>query len=256
MKKAGSFRARAVLRTEPRRRQRRAPIGWRRRPLPVFLFDLDNTLYDADCYCFPWMHEHINTYLMRELDLEAGAADALRRHYWRAYGTTLAGLMRHHRVDPQFFLEAIHPSALSERVPAAPDLRRWLAALPGPAYVFTNSVASHAWRVLERLGVADRFQGIFDMETAAYQGKPHGIAYRRVLRALRVPAWRCIFFDDTLANLRAARWLGMQTVHISGPRRGTRSVHWRVRHLLAWSHPDSRDRSTGRTRPRGAVVVS
>ncbi len=209
-------------------------MAWRRRPLPVFLFDLDNTLYDADRYCFPWMHVHINAYLMRELGLDLEASDQLRRHYWRSYGTTLAGLMRHHTVDPHQFLDAIHPPALSADVPANPQLRRWLSQLPGPVFVFTNSVASHAWRVLERLGVADLVDDVFDMEVTDYQGKPHSHAYRQVLGLLRVPAWRCIFFDDMLANLRTARWLGMHTVHIQKGWRRSHSARSRVRLPILW----------------------
>ncbi|MBN2679669.1 MAG: pyrimidine 5'-nucleotidase [Acidithiobacillaceae bacterium] len=211
-------------------------LAWRRKALPVFLFDLDNTLYDADRYCFPWMHTHINAFLMRELGLEPEAADQLRRHYWRRYGTTLAGLLRHHPVDPRVFLEAIHPPALSADVPENMPLRHWLIRLPGPIYVFTNSVASHAWRVLERLQVADLVEDVFDMESAGFQGKPHHHAYRQVLRRLRIPAWRCVFFDDTLVNLRTARWMGMQTVHIEKKRRRARSAHQQVRALLSWEH--------------------
>ncbi len=189
--------------------------GWRRRPVPIFLFDLDNTLYDANRHCFPHMHAFIHDYLMRRLGLDETGASALRQHYWRRYGTTLAGLMRHHAVDPVEFLEAIHPPALAATVPPDRSLRQWLRHLPGPAFVFTNSVASHARRVLARLGVEDQFAGIFDMHFADYRGKPDAQVYRRILRSLRVPSWRCIFFDDSRANLRTARWLGMQTVHIS-----------------------------------------
>jgi putative hydrolase of the HAD superfamily len=216
--------------------RKRRLLGWRRSALPVFLFDLDNTLYDADRYCFPWMHEHINAFLMEELGLKMEAADQLRRHYWRTYGTTLAGLMRHHTVDPRVFLKAIHPPVLSAQVPENPELRRWLVQLPGPVFVFTNSVASHAWRVLERLGVADIVEEVFDMETAGFQGKPHHHAYHQVLKRLKVPAWRCVFFDDTLTNLRTARWMGMRTVHIEKSRRRSRSAHNRVSSLMRWRY--------------------
>jgi len=211
--------------------------GWRRRPLPVFLFDLDNTLYDADRHCFPHMHACMHAYLMRRLELDETAASALRQHYWRRYGTTLAGLMRHHAVDPMEFLEAIHPPALAATVPQDRELARWLRSLPGPAFVFTNSVASHARRVLARLGVEEQFLGIFDMHFAGYRGKPDPQVYRRILRQLRVPSWRCIFFDDSRANLRTARWLGMGTVHLGRrrhPGRVARVIHpaqWRVSRL-------------------------
>ncbi len=212
-----------------------ARCGWRRRPIPIFLFDLDNTLYDANCHCFPRMHAFIHDYLMRRLDLDEAGASALRQHYWRRYGTTLAGLMRHHDVDPVEFLEAIHPPALAATVPEDAGLRQWLRHLPGPAFVFTNSVASHARRVLAQLGVEDQFVGIFDMHFASYCGKPDAEVYRRILRELRVPSWRCIFFDDSRANLRTARWLGMHTVHISRRRHPGKGAD-RVRTPIQWRH--------------------
>ncbi len=170
---------------------------------------------------------------MAELGLDLREAQEMRERYWRRYGTTLAGLMRHHRTDPVRFLEAIHPPGLADSVPPDPGLQEWLPRLPGPAYVFTNSLASHAARVLERLGVAGEIAGIFDMVHAGYGGKPDPQAYRRLLRQLRVPAWRCIFFDDSRANLRTARWLGMQTVWVHPRRRRRGQVgspgEWRYR---------------------------
>mgnify|MGYP000078263613 CR=1 FL=1 len=35
-------------------------------------------------------------------------ADRLRQHYWDAYGTTLAGLMREHDIDPAPYLTDVH----------------------------------------------------------------------------------------------------------------------------------------------------
>ncbi|MGC9238063.1 MAG: pyrimidine 5'-nucleotidase [Acidithiobacillus sp.] len=220
--------------------------------MPIFLFDLDNTLYDANRHCFPHMHAFIHDYLMRRLGLDETGASALRQHYWRRYGTTLAGLMRHHAVDPVEFLESIHPPALAATVPPDRSLRQWLRHLPGPAFVFTNSVASHARRVLARLGVEDQFAGIFDMHFADYRGKPDAQVYRRILRALRVPSWRCIFFDDSRANLRTARWLGMHTVHISHRRHPVKGA-LQLASPAQWRRPlegFGRDRRTATVRSR------
>ncbi len=214
------------------RRRRRPSI--RRHAVPIFLFDLDNTLFDADRHCFPWMHEHINAYLMTHLQMDRSAADALRRDYWQRYGSTLAGLLRHHTVDPCAYLEAIHPPVLSRSVPADPALGRMLAALPGPAYVFTNSVASHAQRVLERLGVAHQVSAIFDVAACGFTGKPQLGAYRAVLRSLGVPAARCWMFEDTLANLRSARQLGMHTVYVGRLGRRAHSAQRKLRSLTSW----------------------
>ena len=238
MRRTVSGRGRASRRSAPfRPRGPLAPwLGWRRRPVPVFLLDLDNTLYDANTWCFPGMHQYIHGFLMAELDLDLREAEELRERYWRRYGTTLAGLMRHHQVDPLRFLEAIHPPGLADAVPPDPGLEDWLSHLPGPAFVFTNSLASHAARVLERLGVGKHVAGIFDMVHSGYGGKPAPLAYRRLLRQLRVPAWRCVFFDDSRINLRPARWMGMQTVWVH-PRRGWPGQGGRDRRVPALQEP-------------------
>ncbi|MEY2341874.1 pyrimidine 5'-nucleotidase [Acidithiobacillus sp. IBUN Pt1247-S3] len=189
-------------------------LGLRRRPWQVYLFDLDNTLYDANVHCFPQMHRYMHAYLEERLGLDRAAAELVRQRYWRRYGTTLAGLMRHHDTDPQEFLRAIHPPALAASVPANPRLDRWLASLDGPAYIFTNSVAAHAERVLERLQVRQHFLGIFDLPAADLRGKPDAQAYRRLLRLYGVPACHCHFFDDSRANLHTARLLGMRTTWV------------------------------------------
>ena len=197
-------------------------LGLRRRRWPVYLFDLDNTLYDANVHCFPQMHGYMHGYLQESLGLNAAEAAALRQRYWRRYGTTLAGLMRHHDIDPHEFLRAIHPPALAETVPQNSRLARWLASLDGPCYVFTNSISAHAERVLARLGVDGQFLGIFDLAAAQLCGKPAPAAYRRLLRQYRVAARHCHFFDDSRANLRSARLLGMRTTWVHPQRRRKR----------------------------------
>ncbi len=190
-------------------------LGQKRRPWPIYLLDLDNTLYDANRHCFPLMHRHIHGYLMARLALNEGEAAALRHSYWRRYGTTLAGLQRHHpEINPKEFLQAIHPPELAASVPGNVQIENWLRQLDGPAYIFTNSIADHAERVLLRLGIAQQIQGIFDMLALGLRGKPASSSYRKVLRDLRVPAWRCQFFDDSSHNLRPARMLGMKTTWV------------------------------------------
>jgi hypothetical protein len=74
----------------------------------VWIFDLDNTLHDAQVHIFPSMHDQINLYLMRRFDLDEAGANDMRRGFWQRYGTTMNGLMRHHGTDPREFLAATH----------------------------------------------------------------------------------------------------------------------------------------------------
>src|SRR5450830_1431170 len=71
---------------------------------PVWLFDLDNTLHNASHAIFPAIMANMNTYIARVLGdgttpADIDAVNAARTLYWKRYGATLLGLMRHHNVS-------------------------------------------------------------------------------------------------------------------------------------------------------------
>src|SRR5882724_11082467 len=82
-----------------------APVAGKSR---VWIFDLDNTLHDARPHIFPHINRSMTEYVAGLLDLGERDADALRDIYWKRYGATLTGLIRHHRVDPGHFLRETH----------------------------------------------------------------------------------------------------------------------------------------------------
>ncbi|WP_374399504.1 pyrimidine 5'-nucleotidase [Niveibacterium sp.] len=182
----------------------------------VWLFDLDNTLHDASPHIFPHINRSMTDYLMRHLQLDEAAADALRVDYWHRYGATLLGLMRNHGTDPAHFLHETHQF---------PQLRRMLVfnralagrlrQLPGRKVLFSNAPAAYAHAVLRGIGLERSFEAVFGIEQLGLQPKPQTRAFRRVLHALRLPAHRCVLVEDTLPNLRAAKALGMGTVWIN-----------------------------------------
>lgn len=203
---------------------------------PVYLFDLDNTLFNASLHVFPRMNRHINAYLMRHLHLEEAEANRLRIHYWRRFGTTLHGLMAHHVIDPLDYLRSVHPEELVLEVRADLPLRRLLLSLPGRKFVFTNSIRVHAERVLTRLGVADLFEDVFDVVATGFHPKPSVTAYRHILRRIGVPARACVMVEDTLANLVTAKRLGMGTIYIHPHPRRSRCADRRLRSIYHLSH--------------------
>ncbi|MEJ1958557.1 MAG: hypothetical protein WDM70_03105 [Nitrosomonadales bacterium] len=75
---------------------------------PVWIFDLDNTLHNATPYIFPHINRSMTAYLQQHLGLDEHAANELRIHYWRYYGATLSGLIKHHNTDPVHFLWHTH----------------------------------------------------------------------------------------------------------------------------------------------------
>lgn len=180
--------------------------------MEAILFDLDNTLYAPERNLFALIDVRINHFMTEVVGIAAGEVDGLRRRYWAEYGVTLGGLIRHHGVDPEAYLEYVHDVDVTGRLGPDPDLRAALARLPQRKAVFTNGSRGHAERVLAALGVADQFESIFDIRIAAYRPKPYPDPYRRVVAHLDLPAERCIMVEDSVENLRTAKQLGMRTV--------------------------------------------
>jgi putative hydrolase of the HAD superfamily len=211
------------------RRTRRNPDG---RSSPVWLFDLDNTLHDANPHIFPHLNRAMTAYLEQHLRLDRDQANQLRMHYWRRYGATLLGLIRHHGVDPQHFLHQTHPLAeLPHMVVRHPLLRPVLIRLPGRKLVFSNSPVHYSRAVLKVLRVADLFEDVFCIEHSGYQPKPDRRGFVQLLHRHRLLARRCIMVEDTLANLRTAKRLGMQTVWVTSSRKSPAYVDVAISHV-------------------------
>ncbi|MCK2095403.1 pyrimidine 5'-nucleotidase [Thauera aromatica] len=186
---------------------------------PVWLFDLDNTLHDASPHIFPHINRSMTAYLERHLGLAPEAASALRTHYWRRYGATLLGLMRHHGTDPDHFLVETHRfERLHEMVVFERALHAMLRRLPGRKIVFSNAPRHYAEAVLEIMGIRRLFEEVVGIEGLGYQPKPGIHAYRRLLHERRLNPARCVMLEDSAANLRTAKRLGMRTVLVGrGP---------------------------------------
>lgn len=177
------------------------------------MFDLDNTLHNAGAHIFPHMNRAMTQYLQDYLDLDEAGANALRERYWLRYGATLQGLMRHHGTDPDHFLWHTHQfPALHQMVLRQQGLRAALQRLPGRKLVYSNAPAHYIHRVLELLGIADLFEEVFTIEHAGYRPKPDAHGFRRLFRRMRLNPGNCIMVEDTLANLKTAKRLGMKTV--------------------------------------------
>lgn len=183
--------------------------------MDAVLFDLDNTLYPAEREVFALIDQRINRYMCEVVAIPAGEVDVLRRHYWKAYGATLQGLIRHYAVDAEDYLEYVHDVDVATRLRPDPRLRAGLLGLKLRRCVFTNGSRGHAEKVLAALGLADAFEEIFDIRVAAYQPKPNPDPYRGVLQHLGLSGERCVMVEDSLDNLATAKTLGMTTVLVS-----------------------------------------
>lgn len=190
----------------------------------VWLFDLDNTLHDASPHIFPHINRAMTAYMQEHLALDLEGANALRAHYWRTYGATLLGVVRHHAVDPRHFLWHTHQfPELARMVIAEAGLLHALRRLPGRKIIFSNAPSHYASAVLGLLGIARLFDAVYAIEHVGFQPKPGAAAFRALLAAERLDARRCVMVEDTAENLRTAKRLGMRTVLVS---RASRTPSW------------------------------
>lgn len=200
--------------------------------IDVWVFDLDNTLYPAECEYMALIEGRMTDFVIRQTGLDWDAARALQKSYFHEHGTTLAGLMANHGIDPQAFLDEVHEVSMDRLLPDA-DLRAAVARLPGRRLVFTNGGSRHAERVLRRLEIDDLFEAVFHLEAADFVPKPNLATYHALTSRHAVEPTRSAFFEDSEKNLKPAFEIGMTTVMV-GPKAEASSadfVHHRARHL-------------------------
>jgi len=179
----------------------------------VWLFDLDNTLYSAECRLFDQIHVRMRDYLMDYFRCDEAEAQRIRRKYFLEHGTTLSGMIANHGIDPTGFLDYVHDIDLSPVQPN-PALDAALGRLPGRKLIFTNADTGHARNVMERLGVAHHFEAVFDIVDASYVPKPDPAPYAQIVADFGVPAERAVMLDDMSVNLAPAHAMGMTTVWV------------------------------------------
>ena len=184
--------------------------------IETWIFDLDNTLYPASCRLFDQIHMRMTSFIAERFDLSPEAALALQKTYFREHGTTLRGLMIVNRIDPNDFLGYVHEIDLA-CVPPDPVLVKALIALPGRKIVHTNGSERHAERLLDHLGIAGSFCGIFDIAAAGYEPKPALAGYHELQRRHNVTPGTALMIEDMAKNLVPAAALGMTTAWVRNP---------------------------------------
>ena len=176
-----------------------------------WIFDLDNSLYPASCNLFELMELKMGSYIQQLLGVDAEEARRVQKRYFHEHGTTLAGLMLSHGIDPHDFLDFVHDIDLA-RVTADPELVAALDRLPGRKFVFTNGDEAYARRVLDRIGLANAFDGMHDIHAMNYVPKPDPSSYAALCERHGIEPKRALFVDDMARNLAPAKALGMVTV--------------------------------------------
>nr|WP_321253594.1 pyrimidine 5'-nucleotidase [uncultured Ruegeria sp.] len=189
-----------------------------------WVFDLDNTLYPPHMRLFDQIEVLMTDYVVRTLGVDQSEADRLRSEYWRRYGTTLAGLMAEHDLDPDPYLHAVHQVDMSHMDPDA-ELAAYIRSLPGRRIVYTNGSAPYAERVLAARGLSGLFDAVYGVEHAGYRPKPEKAAFEAIFARDGIRAEQAAMFEDDPRNLAAPHEMGMRTVHVAPEPLAAEHIH-------------------------------
>jgi len=176
-----------------------------------WIFDLDNTLYDARLQLFAQIDARMTAFIRDQLSLNHGTARKLQKDLYVKYGATMRGLMTEHDVCPDQFMDFVHDIDLTA-IRENPALGAALAILPGRKFIYTNGSTRHAENVARALGVYHQFDDVFDIKAAGYAPKPQRQSYELFLKDHIVDPMRAIMFEDIAQNLETPYAVGMTTV--------------------------------------------
>uniref|UniRef100_A0A0W0FJZ9 Putative pyrimidine 5-nucleotidase n=1 Tax=Moniliophthora roreri TaxID=221103 RepID=A0A0W0FJZ9_MONRR len=157
----------------------------------------------------------IHAYFVNELGLSHEEASELHHSYYTQYGLALAGLIKHHQVDPLDFDRKCDQSLpLEDMIKPSPTLRKLFEDIDRTKFrvwALTNAYRPHAERVLRILNLTDQIDGLVycDYEAKDLTSKPNPVYYERAMAKAGIsePS-KCYFVDDNLRNVEAALNLG------------------------------------------------
>ena len=179
----------------------------------TWIFDLDNTLYSADSGIFQQVHKLMGEFISKNLNMEMPEAKKLQAKYYKQHGTTLRGLMDNHGIDPDYFLDEVHRLDYSI-VSSNEILNQELQKLEGRKIIYTNANNKHAIDVLDRIGLANFFDEIFDIKMANYIPKPEIKPYEQIIDLFSIDPESSAMFDDIAKNLVPAKKVNFTSVWI------------------------------------------
>jgi putative hydrolase of the HAD superfamily len=204
-----------------------------------WIFDLDNCLYPASSGLFDLIDERMGAYIQRLLGVDAAEARRVQKMHFHGSGTTLAGLMKYHDVDPHHFMGDVHDIPL-DRLARDDRLIAALARLPGRKFIHTNGNADYAWKVLDHLGLAATVDHLHDIFAADLTPKPQLHGYRKLLDQFGIDPGHAVMVEDMVQNLKPAKALGMTTIWVdNGSERGNHGydqavVDVRIANVADW----------------------
>jgi|TARA_A100001011_G_scaffold389119_1_gene470022 putative hydrolase of the HAD superfamily len=181
--------------------------------IKYWLFDLDNTLYSGQTKVFDQVDKKMSSYISKKLNIPVEEAKKIQKEYFHKYSTTLSGMMKHHNIDANEFLEFVHDVNL-DFLKQDKELEIEISRIKGKKIIFTNGSKAHAKNVTKKIGIDKLFDGVFDIVESNFIPKPSLEAYKMLIQKYKIEPQYCILVEDIARNLKPAHELGMKTVWI------------------------------------------
>ncbi|MDC3036543.1 pyrimidine 5'-nucleotidase [Candidatus Pelagibacter sp.] len=186
--------------------------------MKYLLLDLDGVCYGKhNNYSlekvFGQVSKRMTMFISEKLNIDATQAKELQTNYFYKYNTSLNGLMIHHNIPPEEFLEYVHTIDLSF-MKKDKIMRNELEKLDMKKFIFTNGSAKHAENILTHLGIYDLFgrEKIFDIKDAQYVPKPEAKTFDLMVKKFGIDPKKTIYIEDIAKNLSIGYKKGCTTV--------------------------------------------
>ena len=181
--------------------------------IKYWLFDLDNTLYSGKTKVFEQVDKRMSKYISDKLNVNVTEARKIQKNYFHEYNTTLNGMIKNHKINPEEFLEFVHDiniDFLQKDLALAKEIEK----LEGKKIIFTNGSRKHAINVSKKIGIEQLFDDIFDIVDAEFIPKPLLEPYKKLVKKHKIDPKLCVLVEDIARNLKPAYEMGMKTVWI------------------------------------------
>ena len=145
----------------------------------------------------------MSEYISKKLKVSVEKAKKIQKNYFHKYNTTLNGMIKNHKIDPNEFLEFVHDiniDFLEKDLKLAEELKK----LSGKKIIFTNGSRKHAINVIQRIGIDQYFDDIFDIVDSEFIPKPSIEPYKKLVEKHKIDPNLCAFVEDIARNLKPA----------------------------------------------------
>ena len=183
------------------------------RSIKYWIFDLDNTLYSGKTKVFEQVDKKMSKYISSKLNISVEEAKKIQKNYFHKYNTTLNGMIKNHKTDPNEFLEFVHDINI-DFLQKDIELAKEMEKLEGKKIIFTNGSRKHAINVTKRIGIDQYFDDIFDIVDSDFIPKPAIVPYKKLVEKHKIDPKLCALAEDIARNLKPAYEMGMKTIWI------------------------------------------